>query len=170
MTTGWGVILGDPQNNVPPADPLMIESITPRAGMNPVTGDPIAPANQPLKNPINGNEYSIPGNDDLQYTCIFPLATPKDCSAPGVIACDCANPNNDSPLCAPNPNNGGQRTLQARAKAYPGQRHINVIKELGSQGVVASICPSQTADATKADFAYLPAARALIDRMRSRLQ
>src|SRR5262249_52182331 len=39
----WDVILGDPEHNVPPLDPLMIESRTPRQGKNPITGDVLQP-------------------------------------------------------------------------------------------------------------------------------
>ena len=176
--TTWDIILGDPANYVPPLDPLMIESPKARTGANPITQDPLAPPGSAAgANPINGHEYT-PGTangvadhaDDLQYACIFPLATPRDCSSPNNVACDCTDPQNDNPLCEPDPNNGGARTKQVRAKAYPGSRQLNVIRDLGPQGVASSICPAQTTDAAKADYAYRPSIQALIARVGSRLK
>jgi len=168
QTGTWDVILGNPTNYVSPTDPFMIQSVDMRSGTNPITGDAIAQPNGTT--PINGHEYSISNRDDLQYSCIFPLATPVDCSAPGTTACDCTDPSNDNPLCAPNPADGGNRTPQVNAKAYPGTRHLAVLKGLGPQGVVASICPSQFNDQTKADYAYRPAIRSLVERVRTRLK
>jgi hypothetical protein len=162
--TGWDVILGDPRSYIPPKDPLMISSILPRSGANPITGDPIAGPSSPLANPINGNEYTIPKNDDLQFSCVFPLPAPRDCSA-SFASCDCQDALNDSPLCDPN-----NKVLQVRAKAYPGTRQLGVLKGLGDQGVVASICPSQQDDPQKLDYAYRPAIRALLERVKPRLQ
>jgi hypothetical protein len=153
----WDAILGDPANHVPPASPFMVESIDPRAGI----ADP---------NPINGSEWTITGRNDLQYACIFPLpaGAERDCSQPGAPACDC-EAGTDNPLCAPNPNDGGNLTLQVGAKAYPGIRHLSVLKGLGDQGVTGSICPVQLTDTTAGDYAYRPTIRSLIDRMATRL-
>jgi hypothetical protein len=89
--TTWDVVLGDPAGRVPPLDPYMLESIEPRAGHNPITGDPIAGPRSPNgTSPINGHERSIPSRDDLQYTCVFDLVTPRSCvSGGGVVSCDC---------------------------------------------------------------------------------
>ncbi|MCC6558316.1 MAG: hypothetical protein IT372_35695, partial [Polyangiaceae bacterium] len=129
--------------------------------------DPISPPGS-LGNAINGSEYTNAMRNDLQYACTFPLLQPRDCSVVGTPACDC-DPNNDSPLCAPNPNDGGNPTLQVRAKAYPGTRELSVLKGIGSQGVTASICPGQLTDPATGDFAYRPAIRALLERMATRL-
>ena len=75
------------------------------------------------------------------------------------------DPQNDSPLCDPN-----DKTSQIAAKAYPSARQLAVLKGLGAQGVVSSICPSQQSDPTKADYAYRPAVRALIERVQARLK
>jgi hypothetical protein len=163
--TGWDVILGDPAGYVPPKDPLMIESVDPRVGENPVLHDPLVSPGSPGSNAINGREYSIPKRDDLQYACVFPILAPRDCSQPGVQACDCSDPQNDSPLCDPN-----NKTSQIAAKAYPSARQLAVLKGLGAQGVVSSICPSQQSDPAKADYAYRPAVRALIERVQARLK
>lgn len=165
--SGWDVIVGNPGTYVPPLDPLMVESVAARSGTNPATGAPLVTSANPLGNPINGHEYTIPFNDDLQYACVFDLPVPRDCSDPSVISCDCNDPANDNPLCADDPMSG-QKTLQVKAKAHPGLRHLQVAK--GVQGVVASVCPKQLADPTAADFAYRPAVQALLERVTSRLK
>jgi hypothetical protein len=179
----WDVILGDPTGypaeSSLPKDPLMLESIDPRKGTDPVTGSALTPPSQPLGNPINGNEFTISGRNDLQYACIFPLVkvddmgniTPevKDCSKPmgTYYFCDCPDPNNDSPLCQKNPSSG-KRTDQVNAKAYPGIRELQVLRGLGSQGAVASICPAQLTKPADPDFGYRPAIRTIIDRWKAR--
>ncbi|MEP7122813.1 MAG: hypothetical protein ABJE95_17945 [Byssovorax sp.] len=154
--SAWDIILGNPANHVPPTDQHMVASILPRPGLP-------GPASAPNADPINGHEYTI-ANNDLQYACVFNLAQPRDCSAPGVNGCDCFAAS-DNPLCDP-----ASPTTQIRAKAYPGQRELSVLKGAGTQGVVASICPSQTLDATRADYAYRPAVAALLGRVKSRLK
>jgi hypothetical protein len=164
--TTWDIILGDPAAYVPPLDPLMIESVQKRAGTNPITGDAIATAQAPLANPINGHDYTIAANDDLQYACIFELPEARDCEDQAHISCDCKDPANDSPICATNPNSG-EKTLQTHAKAYPGTRQLSVIK--GVDGVVSSVCPAQLTDNATSDFGYRPAMRSLIERLQTRL-
>jgi hypothetical protein len=165
--TTWDVILGDPSNYIPPLDPHMIEGYLPRTGTNPLTGDAIAPPGSPNgTNPINGHEYTIGGGgdpySDLQYACIFDLPMPRDCAgATGDCDCDAAAAP-DSPLC--------EGSIQERAKAYPGIRELEVLKGVGAQAVVASICPSQTANPSVSDYAYRPAATALLERMKKSLK
>jgi hypothetical protein len=148
----WDTILGDPASDVPPKDPHMIEAIHARPGLPP-------PGSPPDADPINGHEYSVPKNDDLQYACVFDLPAPRDCTG-NLTACDCSDPNNDSPLCDPS-----QKTTQTRAKGYPGLRELAVLRGLGSQGNVASVCPAQTNDPTKADYGYRPIIDALFERL-----
>lgn len=167
----WDVILGDPLHyhtnpGARPEDPLMIESVEPRAGQNPITGAALAPPGAAtMANPINGHEYSIPENDDLQYTCIFELPQARDCTDPTEIACDCDDPSNDNPLCQDGADQFG--TTQFRAKAYPGIRQLQLIHDLGERGVVGSICPAQLGDSSRADFGYVPAVRTLIEAVAS---
>ncbi|HVK70300.1 MAG TPA: hypothetical protein VM694_37860, partial [Polyangium sp.] len=144
--TTWDVILGDPAGQVKPLDPLMNESIQKRTGTNPITGDALVDASTPNANPINGHEYTI-ANDDLQYACILPLlpGEERDCTNTNLTACDCFESNNDNPLCAVDPANGG-RTLQVRAKAYPGLRPLALFQALGDQAVVGSVCPANLSD------------------------
>ena len=171
MLTGWDVILGDPDKYVPPADPHMREQVDPRnAGdTNPVTGDAIAaPGSAEGADKINGHEYTIKTRGDLQYACIFELPTPRDCSK-GQDACDCQDATNDKPLCSPNPGDGNKPTLQTKAKGYPGTRHLQILKGLGDQGIVASVCPKQVNDPMASDFGYRPAVGAIIDRLKTKL-
>ncbi len=169
----WDVVLGDPANNVKPKDPLMIDTYEKRTGTNPITGDPIVDATTPLSNSINGHEWTI-SNDDLQYACIFPLlaGTERDCTNANLTGCDCPpspNIDTDNPLCQKDPNNMDKPTLQVRAKGYPGIRHLQVLRDLGSQGIVASVCPAQLSDPseTSTDFGYRPAIGAITDRLKT---
>jgi hypothetical protein len=165
----WDVILGDPASYLAPQDPHMVESMLPRSGTNPVTGDTIAPVGSPAgADPIHGHEYSIPAKDDLQYACVMELPTPRDCADGSEPSCDCQDPANDNPLCEVDPATG-DRTLQVRAKAYPGLRQLSVLEGLGDQGVVGSICVSQIDNPAQADYGYRPAAQAILARIKSRL-
>ncbi len=155
--TTWDVILGDPANYVSPTDPHMIESVKPRDTLSP----PSSPDNA---DPINGHEYTIAKNDDLQYACVFDLPAPRDCAAMGVNGCDCGTSGNDNPLC-----DATTDTLQVRAKAYPGTRVLSMLRSVQDQGIVASVCPKQLDDKTKADYGYRPAIGAIIDRLKSAL-
>ncbi|WP_281333655.1 hypothetical protein [Polyangium sp. 6x1] len=168
--TTWDVILGDPTKYVKPLDPLMIESVAKRAGTNPITGDALVDANAPEENPINGHERTIAG-DDLQYACIFPLpqGQERDCTDDTLAGCDCKDTTNDSPLCAQNPASGGAPTLQVRAKAYPGLRQLEVLKGLGEQAVVGSVCPARIDDLAAPDHGYRPVMAALQERLKARV-
>jgi hypothetical protein len=161
----WDIIVGDPATGIKPLDPLMIESIQERMGTNPITGQSLVNAMTPLGNSINGHERPIAG-DDLQYTCIFPLATPRDCSSAPAGLCDCNAASADNPLCVPNPNDGMQPTMQVRAKAYPSLRQLAVLKGLGEQGTVGSVCPAQHSNPAGADYGYRQAIEPILDRLK----
>jgi hypothetical protein len=164
--TFWDDIVGDPEAYVPPLSPFMQESTVPRHGIDPITGVDVSSNG----NPITGHDWNIPmPAGDIEYACTFPLPTPRDCSVPGVD-CDCTgNPNANNPLCAPNPNDNGNPTLQVGAKAYPGVRNLAIAKGLGDQGFVGSICPKQLVDSTQPDYGYRPAVRGILDRLQQRL-
>ncbi|HRI67738.1 MAG TPA: hypothetical protein PK156_26025, partial [Polyangium sp.] len=161
MFNTWDLILGDPARGIKPLDHHMIESVEKRPGL--------ADASTPLADPIHGHEWTIP-NDDLQYACIFPLlpGSERDCTDMSLSSCDCRAAANDNPLCAPDPNLGNAETLQVRAKAYPSLRPLEVLRDMGMQGVVASVCPAQLFDPSEsaADFGY----RAAVDAIRDRLK
>ena len=110
--TGWEVILPSADGKTPAGDPLMRESIAPRSGTNPPTGDALAPPGAARDaNSVNGHEWNVVDKDDLQYACVFDLEEPRDCTAQDADgkalypSCDC-KPNSDftpdeigNPLC-----------------------------------------------------------------------
>lgn len=159
----WDAIAGDPDHYVEPTNPFMQESVGARAGTDPITNVAVTAPNGG-DNAQNGHEWTPTGNTDLQYACTFPLVTPRDCTVSNGASCDCADPTNDNPLCAANPNDNGNRTLQVRAKAYPGVRELAVLKGLGDQAVVGSICPSQYDDPKATDYAYRPLVASLVEQ------
>ncbi len=182
--TFWDDIAGDPENYVAAKSPYMVESTSPRSGTDPITGAVLSPVSTPNGGGakvgpnggslINDHERTIPPvggpPGDIEYACVFPILAPIDCSVPGAT-CDCP-PNSgvtDNPLCEPNPGNGNSLTLQTKAKAYPGIKHLAIAKGMGSQGIAASICAKQVADPTADDFGYRPAVKAIIDRLKQAL-
>lgn len=157
---------GTPLPTAEPLDPLMRESVDPRTGVHPATGAAlVAPSeNDPLAHPVNGSERTIPGRSDLQYACVFDLGElgAIDCSLPAnAVACDCVDAP-DNPLCWDGEAYG---TTQLRGKAYPARRQLAVLKGLGTQGIVTSICPANTRDPGSLDFGYRPAMRAISNRL-----
>jgi hypothetical protein len=183
----WSVILGNPTASppVPPTDPLMIESVSPRSGTHPflldgsgaplTTAAPDAPQGQNL---VNGHEYNPYGSADLQYACTFALPTPRDCSAAGPDdACDCVTPDQSlttleqtkNPLCQAE-GSTEVTTIQHYAKAYPGLRVLQVLKGIDpAQSIVASICPSNLTDDSRPDFGYRPVVPPLMDKLKKQL-
>ncbi len=156
----WQVIAGNPATNTAPVDPFMHESINPRTGQNPITGDAITPPSG-SPNPINGTERAVPGQDDLQYACIFDLPQDwhRDCTVTS-MACEC-EAGTDNPLC--------EEEFQVRAKAYPGLRHLQLLQGLESQAVVTSICPVQLSDDSRVDYGYRPAMRSIVETLAPQL-
>ncbi len=168
---------------VPPLDPFMIESIEPRSSdlTNPITGtSPIQPGTGNWS-AINGHEYDnsvdpgdgLPANDDLQYSCIFPLsddAVKTDCTEDD-FACDCGDePSKGRPLCKPTPDSAAQATTTQRyGKAYPSTRVLRVLRDFGENSIVGSICPKLTEDPNHPSFGYNPAVDAIVDRLAEKL-
>lgn len=177
----WDYVLGsDPNNYRDALDPHMIESTTARSGTNALTGVTLAPPGSAAgADAINGHEYTVgmgstltpKPQDDLQYACIFNLPTPRDCADPAnTAACDCAKLPTDSPLCDPDPITT-KLTYQTRAKGYPGIRELTLIRDLGAQGIVGSICPAQM-DSTRTgdgDYGYSPAIGSIVARLKTAL-
>jgi len=159
----WDMILGDRAAGKEPTDKLMVESVAMREGKHPITGEQLDTTPEtPRENSINGHEYDTAGSD-LQYACIFDLPTAQDCS--GDPSCECNDPANLNPLC-----DEANRTNRVRAKAYPGARHLEVIRGLGTQGIVASVCPAQVDNPSSEDYGYRPAIGALVDRLKDALK
>jgi hypothetical protein len=187
-TGTWDVILGDPSASpfVHPKDPLMIEQVAPRTQTT--TANPLGTAALPSPpdsvynaNPVNGHDWdtsAIKYQDDLQYACIFDLPPDyaRDCADPANTAdCDCTSNSSQDPTHYENPlcqdaATGAYSTKQTRAKAYPGVRELQVLRGLGDQAIVASICPANTLDQSQDTYGYRPAIRALIDRLRNALR
>lgn len=178
----WAMILGDPKASPPvlPTDPLMVETPVDRTTLaipqtNPVTMEPLVEGSSmnPTANSINGHEQINVGNRDLQYACTFPLGMPLTCDPAREMnnqGCDCfdADLAYNRPLCQP-PGGGAPTITQNYAKAYPGLRHLQVLKEFGDNSVVASICP-KFLDKANTDYGYNPAVKAIIDRLKEALK
>ena len=108
--------------------------------------------------PMSGREWDTQGSD-LQYACTFALPQAKDCADPRFAGeCDCNTTPPVPPLC-----DKTTTSLQIRGKAYPGIRQLTLVRDLGPQGIAASLCP-RSLDTSSPDFGYRPAVRALIVR------
>lgn len=175
----WDWLIGEryPEHGIPkPQDPLMIESIAPRAGTNPATREPLAPPSAEYRaNSINGHEWNT-DNSALQYACIFPRE-PQECvpreeyfrrieRGEVVRACDCTNYGGESyqnPLCQQR--DGSYGMVQTHGKAFPSLRQLQVLHDHGTSSIVASICPKETTDRSAPDYGYRPAVNALLERL-----
>jgi hypothetical protein len=170
----WDMILGDAVT--PPTDPLMIEAVDPRTAGAPhpllgATGAVVDPDDASGWNPINGREVRVPPNDryDLQFACIFPLAEPVACTMENEGACDCNIDEyaRNSPVC--DWQAGQNAGVQVYAHAYPGVRHLEVLRELGDSAVTTSICPKEVSNLDLprgASHGYQPNMSALVERMK----
>jgi hypothetical protein len=169
-------------------DSHMIEGFDPRPGIVELTTGP---------NPMGGGADPINGGDwitdttspshvlpvSLEYACIFPLATPIDCSNAMDYAtqekCSCST--SGLPLDAipsvcglANPSmpyamGTNDYTTQYYAKAYPSIREVQLVDLMGSQGILASICPihlTDNASATDPLYGFRPALTAIVNRLK----
>lgn len=161
----WAALVGDPAASppLPPGSPFMLESPFARAGISP-------------GNAVNGREHTTTNAnsntpDDLQYACIFPLPSPRDCAAldPATDACDCYAGSNDRPLCEVTPGQSVPGTTQLFAKAYPGSRQLEVLRGHGENAAIASICARNVTDPSRSDFGYRPAMAGVLERMSGEL-
>lgn len=165
----WDLILGAP--GIPVTDPLMVEQPEERSGINPITGEPMAPSDSMSRaNRINGHELANIDNDELQYACIFPLSTPRNCDTdPDLASCECteAEIKRNSPLCQP-PEGGASGPIQYFAKAHPGTRFLDLIQQASHEisTSVASVCP-KVLDESKPSYGYLPAVDGLMSVVRT---
>ncbi len=176
----WDMIVGSPKDYVRPQDPLMVESVEPREGTHPITGEALAApeAASPLSNPINGHEWNTQERD-LQFACIHPLPEPVDClNADESVRCDCqplltleegVDPVEEvlvelRPTCQSD--DGVYSNVQYRGKAYPSLRQLEVLKDYGDNSIVSSVCP-KSLDVSSSSYGYLPAVDALAARLGS---
>jgi hypothetical protein len=178
----WDKILGVPRppSGAPPllpTDRLMVESTDFRTG-NDGQGNPLGATNGPANaNAVNGHEWNNVAQDDLQYACVFPLplnprtnAHSRDCRQESE-SCDCDRkraPGDKNPLCQ-DPATNAYGTTQFRAKAYPGLRELEVLKDFGKNSIVASICARNVDQPSRQDYGYRPAIDAIIDRLKDAL-
>ncbi len=156
----WRKVLGnDPSNyDLSGISPYMMQSTAPREGIQ----GPSTTPGDPGSDEVVGREYTTE-QDDLEYACTFALPAGQN-GCKDNDQCDCTDArftNRNSPLCASSGN-------QVRAKAYPTIRQFRVVKGLGDQGIIASLCPKTLeGDKTSDDYGYNPAATAIVDRLKS---
>jgi hypothetical protein len=83
-----------------------------------------------------------------------------DCDPQGVGA-------DERPLCqGPDGNYGSDQYF---AKAYPGLRQLQVLKDYNENSIVASICARNVDNQNAQDFGYRPAIAAIVDRLKEKL-
>ncbi|HVJ89636.1 MAG TPA: hypothetical protein VM580_07510, partial [Labilithrix sp.] len=166
----WVKILGrDPGNyNYEGIDPHMIQSVEPRTGVGLTVGNDVRGDNG--SDPVHGREWNT-AKGDLQYACTFrlPLKMERVC-AQADNSCDCI-PNSGlaPPLC-----DSADPNRQVRAKAYPTIREFQVVRALGDQGIISSLCPitlEKVARDNKNDktYGYRPAVAVIVDRLKNAL-
>ncbi len=172
----WAAIVGDSDGNVLPTSLHMQESILPREGLP-------GPDAGPTADPVNGHEWNTDGKD-LQYACIFELPVPRDCATVEQGRnCDCfpsadvtsPNPTEDvenarKPVCQ-DMVSGVYTTTQYRAKAYPGLRELEVLRDYGDNAITTSVCPKTLSGVPEADasYGYNPALSAIVGRLKGKL-
>src|SRR5690606_17830614 len=148
-----------------PENPFLRESVEPRTGHHPRTGEALSPSDstEPMVNSINGHERAaVAGTDHLQSTCLFPLSEPTVCSdSPGCPCTDQAVLEND-PRCQP-PGGGPAGRTQYFADAKPSLRQLGLLHQMSEDAVVASACPKRSpGEGSDAHAGYRPAIEALL--------
>jgi hypothetical protein len=165
----WGRFLGADAGEGE-LDPLNVESVAPRAGVHPVTGDALGAAGEG-SNPINGFDRTfVPGDgfaDDLQHACLVELTKLESCDAGAPSeACPCAQQPHSSdagltrppdPICA----DRNEPAKPHAAKTFPATRFMRLSKALGEFSVLASSCP-RNVDHDDLDYGFRPAFRSLL--------
>jgi len=139
-------------------DPHMVQSVSPRSN---IAEGPSTVRGDNGKDPFHGREWET-NAADLQYACTFALPKMRPCDATDT-SCDCAIAQTNPPLC------GAKLGEQTRAKAYPTIREFMVVRALGEQGIIASLCPIQLTNKDADDYGYKPAVAAIIDRLKNAL-
>lgn len=160
---GWTKILGnDPlKYDRGGIDERMRPSISVRDG-RPGPGAPDAEGADPDNNTFRDWDTK---KRDLQYACTFPI--PQNLQKPIASDGDCKI-NSDAPLCADN--NTSVARVQVRAKAFPTVREIQVVKQLGAQGILSSLCPRVTeGNQDSPAYGYNPAVNEIVDRLKNAL-
>jgi hypothetical protein len=180
-SVNWDWLIGEryPADGIArPSDPLMLESVAPRSGTNPATGEELAaPSSGYMANSINGHESSVVDESDLQHACTYTVPertclnksdaealrddgfSPPDCSCTDYSGSEFQNP-----LCQ---NEDGDYSLtQVSAGAYPSIRQLLVAYDLGDNAVIGSVCPKVAFEGDNDDdYGYRPFVRALLRRV-----
>lgn len=180
--TTWAQILGSPGVRWQAAangKPEVAGSPATAPGLVQMVETEFQRANVTRGNPMNGRDYDTAKGeaangtpDDLEYACIFPLPMARDCTQRDLAqgdACDCYAGDLDRPLCEQVPGTSVAGTTQFWSKAYPGTRHLQVLKDYGANSIVASICARNVQDENAPDFGYRPAIAAIVDRLKEQL-
>jgi len=184
----WMSILGqDPlAYDYTGVDPHMIESYQPRTGL------PITSSGATIQGDLAPDWYTdgeasatFPQRVNLpvdrEYACVFALTAPRNCdpnnennSEADLSQCDCstAGPGGTPPTLPADhvpPLCDAQNPLQQDyAKAYPTIRELTLAQQLGTQGIVSSICPIDVVDNAAGNdplYGYRPAVASIVDRM-----
>ncbi len=152
----WDWIIGEryPADGTPkPLNPLMQESIDPRSGTVPSTGEAVAgPDASYLANSINGHEWNNTDRDTLQYACINPKLEEQEClshveynerlqEGGNIPGCECTwygEEGYNNPVCQAS--DGSFSLLQAFDRAFPSLRQLQVLHDLDKDAVVGSAC------------------------------
>lgn len=153
----WTKILGrDPKKyDYEGIDPRMVQSIGVRSGRP-------APSSPDFMGEDKGNATHRDWDTqfkDLQYACTFPL--PTALQKPATPDGDCAD-GSDAPLCDGPSTRTGRK--QVRAKAFPTVREFMVVRDIGDQGIAASLCPQETTGNGPL-YGYNPAVKTIVDRL-----
>ncbi|HEX2732583.1 MAG TPA: hypothetical protein VHM70_13315 [Polyangiaceae bacterium] len=175
-TIEWGWLVGDSTDEAA-QDPYMIESIEPRSGNNPATGEAIAKltADKPVST-INGHEWATIDRSSLQYACTFRLPESRACPAvdeadverqQGMLVTDCTctdfgDASWQNPECQAE--DGSYGNVQFSAGAFPATRQLSVARDVKELAVVGSICP-KTLDPEAVDSGDLPFFNAMLRRI-----
>lgn len=142
-------------------DAHMVQSVAPRTALG--LGGADKPFGDNGTDPYHGREWNT-DKGDLQYACTFdlPESMQRQCEATD-NSCDCAPSDSlNPPLCSTG-------NKQVKAKAYPTVREFRVVRALGEQGIISSLCPIQLTDEKLPTYGYRPAVATIIDRLKNAL-
>jgi hypothetical protein len=133
------------------AEPHLVASLTPRPNL-------AAPTAPRLADPVHGHEFENPHEAALQYSCIFPMPEPVDCTTTTPCICEelewpngavePLSPNN--PLCQAEDETYGTR--QYFAAAEPPVRLLEVARKVNA--LLGSACPKTLSEALNGETAY----------------
>ena len=167
----WGDIAGNPEHYVPARSPFMVESTVPRYGTDPITS--VSLTMSPTENPINGFEVPQPpdGGDGIQFPCIPSLPAPVDCSADVPAGMPVRRPRRrgEPPVLTQPRRRRPALALDERLRRARRQAPGHSRGPGGAGRARDSICAAQSSNPTRADYAYRPSMKAVVDRIQQGL-